>query len=172
MRNPQFCVSGKRPIANADSPCPEYISVSKTGAEKSAKYVLSTSIRIDDVTMPSTFSSSHHDTSYCIFGPSWRLSVCCIWSKCLNISLMIIQHWFRLWFLTRRHRAITWYYVDQVLWCYMASLGHNKLYTLLTINSIRVWFSLVKQMIQSRFPQLWVQLINFSKTSRKFMILT
>ena len=49
--------------------------------------------------------------------------------------LMACQHWFRWWLGVNGQQAITWTNVDQVLWCHMASLGHNDLKKIFTFGS-------------------------------------
>ena len=46
---------------------------------------------------------------------------------CLWGSLMMSQHWFRLWFGAVRQQTITWANVDTDLCRHMASLGPNEL---------------------------------------------
>ena len=48
---------------------------------------------------------------------------------------MACQHWFRWWLGVNGQQAITWTNVDQVLWCHMASLGHNDLKKIFTFGS-------------------------------------
>ena len=40
---------------------------------------------------------------------------------------MVGQHWFKQWFVTWQHQAITWANVDPDLCHHMVSLGHNEL---------------------------------------------
>ena len=41
-------------------------------------------------------------------------------------SLMISQYWFDWWLGVIRQQVLTWTNVDQVLRCYVASLGHTE----------------------------------------------
>ena len=47
--------------------------------------------------------------------------------ECHNTSLIISQHWFRLWLGAVRQQAITWANVDLDLCRHMTSQGHNEL---------------------------------------------
>ena len=47
--------------------------------------------------------------------------------KCYRTSLMITQHWFRLWLVAIRQQAITWANVDPDLCRHLASLSLNEL---------------------------------------------
>ena len=48
------------------------------------------------------------------------------WDEC-HRTLLISQHWFRLWHGDVRQQAITWANVDPYLCFHMASPGHNGL---------------------------------------------
>ena len=59
---------------------------------------------------------------------SWALSLKLPSGECHKTSWMISQHWSRWWLVAVRQQAITWTTnVDKVLWCHMASPGHNVL---------------------------------------------
>ena len=53
-------------------------------------------------------------------------------------SLMISQHWFRLWLDAIRQQAITWANVDQILCRHMMSLGHSVLSAIISFVSILI----------------------------------
>ena len=58
------------------------------------------------------------------FGDWWLRY--CLWNcPHMMTSLMISQHWFRLWLGATRQHAIIWPNVDQDLCCHMASLGRS-----------------------------------------------
>ena len=62
-------------------------------------------------------------------GRIWQLG------DCLAAALLMIsQHWCRWWLGAVRQQAITWANVDPVLCRHMASIGHNELMSIFTIN--------------------------------------
>ena len=66
--------------------------------------------------------------------------------KCDYTLLMISQYWLRQWLGAVRHQAITWLDVDQILWCHVVSLGHNKLnFNLLRTHRNTFALSIVSQ---------------------------
>ena len=58
--------------------------------------------------------------------------------ECHKTSLMISQHWFRLWLGAGWQQTITWTSVDQVLCCHMVLLGHSELAHILH-GCISIW---------------------------------
>ena len=63
----------------------------------------------------------------CYWLLSWNLLVIMPSYECHTTLLMISQYWISYWLGAIRHQANTWASVVPVLYCHMASLGHNEL---------------------------------------------